>query len=70
MDQFIDTDKATKSDIIEVHNRPNYIKQLKNKLNAKITLYFHNDPLNMNGSMTVKVVGDLTKKGQTPVIGK
>ena len=54
VDQFIDTDKATKSDIIEVHNRPNYIKQLKNKLNAKITLYFHNDPLNMNGSMTVK----------------
>ena len=53
VDQFIKSDKIMKSDIIEVHNRPNYIKQIKNESNAKITLYFHNDPLNMNGSMTI-----------------
>ena len=54
VDQFIKSDKIMKSDIIEIHNRPNYIKQIKNESNAKITLYFHNDPLNMNGSMTIK----------------
>ena len=52
--QFIDSQKNNKPDIIEVHNRPNYIKQIKDQTNSKITLYFHNDPLNMNGSMTVK----------------
>ena len=39
--------------MIEVHNRPNYIKQLKKNLNSKITLFFHNDPLSMNGSKSL-----------------
>ena len=39
-------------DIIEVHNRPIYIKYLT-KLKTKIVLYFHNDPLSMIGSKTV-----------------
>ena len=36
-------------DILEIHNRPNYIKLIKN-INSKIVLYFHNDPLSMIGS--------------------
>ena len=40
-------------ELIEVHNRPNYILQLKN-LNKKLVLYFHNDPNTMLGSKTLK----------------
>ncbi|MDA8918991.1 glycosyltransferase [Candidatus Pelagibacter sp.] len=54
VDQFIKSENDNKSDIIEVHNRPNYIKQIKNESSAKVSLYFHNDPLNMNGSTTIK----------------
>ena len=42
------------SDIIEIHNRPNYIKFIKKKYNKKIFLYFHNDPLSMDGSNSIK----------------
>ncbi len=41
-----------KTDILEVHNRPNYIKQIRENYKNKIFLYFHNDPLSMNGSRT------------------
>ncbi len=54
VDKFIINVKKSNPDVIEVHNRPNYIKQIKNKSNSKITLYFHNDPINMNGSKTIK----------------
>ena len=37
-------------DIIEIHNRPEVFNLLKNKMNSKFILYFHNDPLSMNGS--------------------
>ena len=41
--------------LIEVHNRPSYILQLKNIIPDKIfSLYFHNDPLSMNGSKTIE----------------
>ncbi len=40
------------TEILEIHNRPNYIKQIKENYNKKIFLYFHNDPLSMNGSRT------------------
>jgi len=47
--KFIELEKKNISDIIEVHNRPLYIQLLpKNK--SKKVLYFHNDPLSMNGS--------------------
>jgi hypothetical protein len=39
-------------DLIEVHNRPNYISQI-NFLNKKLILYFHNDPNTMLGSKTI-----------------
>ena len=46
---------ANKSpEIIEIHNRPNYVTSLKNRLKAKFILIFHNDPLFMNGSKTRK----------------
>ena len=49
VNRFIELQKKIKADIIEVHNRPNYLKYIKN-LNSKIVLYFHNDPLKMVGS--------------------
>ena len=40
--------------IIEVHNRPYLIKSINKRLENKIlTLFFHNDPLEMKGSKTV-----------------
>jgi glycosyltransferase involved in cell wall biosynthesis len=50
--KFIKLQNKFNSDIIEIHNRPNYLKYIK-KLNSKIVLYFHNDPLEMSGSEKV-----------------
>ena len=54
VNNFIQLEKKNVSSIIEVHNRPSYIhiinKSLKNKV---LTLYFHNDPLSMNGSKSI-----------------
>ena len=47
---FLKKEKNVNSDIIEIHNRPNYIKYLEKIQNKKLILYFHNDPLSMNGS--------------------
>jgi glycosyltransferase involved in cell wall biosynthesis len=52
VNRFIDLQKKINADIIEIHNRPNYLKYIK-KLNSKIVLYFHNDPLEMAGSEKV-----------------
>jgi len=52
VESFLESQSEFHSDIIEVHNRPNYIKHLKKAYNGKIILYFHNDPLSMNGSIT------------------
>ena len=51
--KFLEKEKENNSDIIEIHNRPNYIRYLENIRNKKIILYFHNDPLSMNGSKNV-----------------
>ena len=53
VNQFIKLQRKYKSDIIEIHNRPNYLKLIE-KLNSKIVLYFHNDPLEMEGSKKIK----------------
>ena len=45
--------KENPTDIIEIHNRPLYVKYIE-KLNTKIVLYFHNDPLSMAGSKSIK----------------
>ena len=47
---FLKLEKENPSNIIEIHNRPNYFEFLNKKLKAKIVLYFHNDPLTMIGS--------------------
>ena len=47
---FIKNEKKRKSNIIEIHNRPNYLKYFKDNIKSKIVFYFHNDPLTMNGS--------------------
>ena len=52
--KFLEKEKKINSDIIEIHNRPNYIKYLKNLENKKTILYFHNDPLSMNGSSSIE----------------
>ena len=52
VDSFINYKETLNSDLIEVHNRPNYIKIIKKKYQNRLFLYFHNDPLQMSGSKT------------------
>ncbi len=47
---FLTYEDKISSDLIEVHNRPNYIKLIKDKYKGSLILFFHNDPLTMNGS--------------------
>ncbi len=53
--KFLQFEKKRQSDIIEIHNRPNYLKILyfKLKKRSNYTLFFHNDPLSMEGSKTI-----------------
>ena len=53
VEKFKSLDEEKNSDIVEVHNRPNYIKNLIS-LKSKLILYFHNDPLTMDGSSKIK----------------
>ena len=53
VNNFINLEKKRKSDIIEIHNRPSYLKYFS-YFKKKIILYFHNDPLTMNGSISIK----------------
>ena len=48
INKFTLLEQKSPSDIIEVHNRPLYIRLLSTAV--KKVLYFHNDPLSMNGS--------------------
>ena len=54
VESFLKHEQKKPSNLIEIHNRPNYVKFLKDGSNAKLTLFFHNDPLSMNGSKTLK----------------
>ena len=52
--KYIDLERDNDSSIIEVHNRPSYVHLISESLSNRIlTLYFHNDPLTMEGSKTV-----------------
>ena len=52
--KFINLEKKNTSSIIEIHNRPTYVKILSFKFKKKIiSLYFHNDPLSMEGSKSI-----------------
>ena len=37
-------------DIVEIHNRPQLLFKLIDKVQSKFIFYFHNDPLSMKGS--------------------
>ncbi len=55
INKFINLQNKYKFSIIEVHNRPNYINLLKKKIKDKVfSIYFHNDPLSMDGSKTIE----------------
>ncbi len=41
-------------DIVEIHNRPQLLFKLTNKIKSKFIFYFHNDPLSMKGSKSIK----------------
>ena len=49
VNKFVNFHKNKKVNLIEIHNRPNYVS-LMNEINAKLVLYFHNDPVTMVGS--------------------
>ena len=54
IDKFIEHEKKDPSNIIEIHNRPFYLKKLSKGLNKRMyTLFFHNDPLSMEGSKSL-----------------
>jgi len=53
-EEFINLEKKRKSDLIEIHNRPIYLNYLLKSLEKRnYIIYFHNDPLTMNGSRTL-----------------
>ena len=41
-------------DLIEIHNRPQLLFKLTNLVKNKYIFYFHNDPLSMKGSKTIR----------------
>ena len=45
--------KYQKYDLIEIHNRPIILEELIKKIKSRYIMYFHNDPLSMNGSKTI-----------------
>ena len=54
VNQFLKYELENPSDLIEIHNRPNYFHMVyNNNRNRKIVLYFHNDPLTMTGSRSI-----------------
>ena len=60
--KFVELEKQNSSSIIEVHNRPSYIHIINSSFKNKIfTLYFHNDPLSMEGSKTIEQRKQLLK---------
>tara|TARA_Y100000590_G_scaffold357822_1_gene412855 strand:- start:2899 stop:5040 length:2142 start_codon:yes stop_codon:yes gene_type:complete len=66
VNKFLSYEMDQPSDIIEIHNRPNYFHLIHKKLTRqKLVLYFHNDPLTMTGSRSVndrkKLLNDATK---------
>ncbi len=50
--EFSKLENKKPSAIIEIHNRPIYVELLPKNKSKKI-LYFHNDPLSMNGSKNI-----------------
>ena len=53
LNSYLNSIKNNNPELIEVHNRPSYINFLLSKTSSKIIIFFHNDPLSMQGSETV-----------------
>ena len=54
LDQFIKSFNSNNFSIVEIHNRPSYLRYLiDKKINSKFVLIFHNNPLTLGGSQTV-----------------
>tara|TARA_A100001011_G_C14285025_1_gene833253 strand:- start:13 stop:2127 length:2115 start_codon:yes stop_codon:yes gene_type:complete len=51
---FLNEELKKKSDLIEIHNRPFYVKPILDMINSNIILYYHNDPISMNGSQSIQ----------------
>ena len=52
--KFVKYERNDPSELIEIHNRPIYLRYLSKKLNNRtFTLFFHNDPLSMEGSKSI-----------------
>ena len=51
---FLKNVEKDKIDILEIHNRPHYLKYLLKLKDTKKILFFHNNPLEMQGSTTIK----------------
>ena len=60
--KFILIQKEKEPNIIEIHNRPNYVDAINENLNSKIILYFHNNPLTISGSKSKSERSILLKK--------
>ena len=54
VEKFLNIENKINSDLIEIHNRPSYISIIRNKYHKLLFLFLHNDPLQMNGSKSVK----------------
>jgi len=55
VNEFLKFESIDPSDLIEIHNRPNYFHLIHEKVTKqKLVLYFHNDPLTMTGSRSIK----------------
>ena len=53
---------VNKFDIVEIHNRPLIFFKIYKYIDSRIIFYFHNDPLSMNGSKSIKERLDILKK--------
>ena len=54
INKFVQYERNEPSELIEIHNRPIYLRYLSEKLNKRTyTLFFHNDPLSMEGSKSI-----------------
>ena len=49
---FLNSISNQKVDILEIHNRPHYLNLINNLKQTKKILFFHNNPLEMQGSFT------------------
>ena len=62
LQKFINLNINNSPHIVEIHNRPSYVNTIKDKLESKIILYFHNNPITISGSKTVNDRLSLLKK--------